>query len=328
MNNDQLSRLVFHLFIYVSFSTARWPVVLSTLPGGIHWIRLLFITLFLLGIDSAFSFVEAVVTCCRDTIRFRDTPKWKITASFCILGFIFSIMYATDAGLIFLDVIDYYINFVMLIVGFFESFGLGWVYNIEEQISKFGAPAVFTYMISSLGSVLFGCAFWFGLENHATWAGFLAMILFQVVGSLLVIRLLKEGSISELAFGNMRDYKSKVEPIIGYVPTVWCLLIKHFVPHVILVLLVNLGSTKNSSGKSNFGGYSGYVEFPYQTIGILTFIFAIVVVLIGAVVPDLYSVLDTHVEMLDNEITEKDDQDLEAEVVQAEVVKAEEVSES
>ena len=35
-----------------------WPVVLGTLPGGIHWVRLLFFNLFLLGIDSAFAFVE------------------------------------------------------------------------------------------------------------------------------------------------------------------------------------------------------------------------------------------------------------------------------
>ena len=35
-----------------------WPVVLATLPGGIHWVRLLFLNLFLLGIDSAIAFVE------------------------------------------------------------------------------------------------------------------------------------------------------------------------------------------------------------------------------------------------------------------------------
>lgn len=35
-----------------------WPVVLGTLPGGIHWVRLLFFNLFLLGIDSAFAFTE------------------------------------------------------------------------------------------------------------------------------------------------------------------------------------------------------------------------------------------------------------------------------
>ena len=45
---------------YAGFSLVfgTWPVILATLPGGIHWVRLLFFDLFLLGIDSAFAFVE------------------------------------------------------------------------------------------------------------------------------------------------------------------------------------------------------------------------------------------------------------------------------
>lgn len=45
---------------YSGFSLVfgTWPVVLGTLPGGIHWVRLLFFNLFLLGIDSAFAFTE------------------------------------------------------------------------------------------------------------------------------------------------------------------------------------------------------------------------------------------------------------------------------
>ena len=52
-----------------------WPVVLSRLPGGIHWVRLLFINLMLLGIDSAFALLEGVLTVCHDTKAFHDTPK-------------------------------------------------------------------------------------------------------------------------------------------------------------------------------------------------------------------------------------------------------------
>ena len=59
-----------------------WPVVLGTLPGGIHWVRLLFFDLFLLGLDSAFAFMEGILTVSSDTERFKDTPKWKITGSF------------------------------------------------------------------------------------------------------------------------------------------------------------------------------------------------------------------------------------------------------
>ena len=44
-----------------------WPVVFNTLPGGIHWVRLIFFNLFLLGFDSAFAFLEAFITVMHDT---------------------------------------------------------------------------------------------------------------------------------------------------------------------------------------------------------------------------------------------------------------------
>lgn len=75
-----------------------WPVVLGKLPGGIHWVRLLFLDLFLLGIDSAFSLVEAVIAVVMDTQRFARTPKWKLAACMSLLGWLLSLMYATDAG--------------------------------------------------------------------------------------------------------------------------------------------------------------------------------------------------------------------------------------
>jgi solute carrier family 6 GABA transporter-like protein 1 len=118
-----------------------WPVVLGTLPGGIHWVRLLFFDLFLLGLDSAFAFLEGILTVTSDTEYFKDTAKWKMSGGYCLLSFILSLMYCTDAGLNWLDAIDYYINFVMTLVGFFETFGAGWVYGIEDQIKNVGHKA-------------------------------------------------------------------------------------------------------------------------------------------------------------------------------------------
>jgi SNF family Na+-dependent transporter len=118
-----------------------WPVVVGTLPGGIHWVRLLFFDLFLLGIDSAFGFMEGIITVASDTPQFMNTPKWKVTGCFCLLSFLFSLMYATDAGLNWLNVVDYYINFVMILVGLFETLGAGWVYGIHDQLESVGYKA-------------------------------------------------------------------------------------------------------------------------------------------------------------------------------------------
>lgn len=76
--------------------------------------------LFLLGIDSAFSFLEGFLTVLGDTKAFHNVDRKKTSFVVSLLAFLLSLLYATDAGLIFLDTIDYYINFVMLLVGGFE----------------------------------------------------------------------------------------------------------------------------------------------------------------------------------------------------------------
>jgi SNF family Na+-dependent transporter len=64
---DDISQLPYSGFGLV-FGT--WPVVFNSLPGGIHWVRLIFFNLFLLGIDSAFSFLEAFIAVLHDTGRY------------------------------------------------------------------------------------------------------------------------------------------------------------------------------------------------------------------------------------------------------------------
>ena len=91
-----------------------WPVVFGTLPGGEHWVRLLFFDLFLLGIDSGFGLLEGSLTAAADTVYLSKFKKWQLSAVMCVIGWLFSIIYCTDAGLNFLDAVDFYINFVSL----------------------------------------------------------------------------------------------------------------------------------------------------------------------------------------------------------------------
>ena len=98
-------------FAGFSLVFGTWPVVFGTLPGGEHWVRLLFFDLFLLGIDSGFGLLEGSLTAAADTVYFSSWSKAKLAALQCSLGWLFSLIYCTDAGLNFLDVVDYYINF-------------------------------------------------------------------------------------------------------------------------------------------------------------------------------------------------------------------------
>lgn len=61
-------------------------------------------------------------------------------------------------------------NFVMLLVGFFETFAAGWIFGLEKQLEEFGALAVYSYFASNFGSVIIACGLWFGLEDVSTGA--------------------------------------------------------------------------------------------------------------------------------------------------------------
>jgi SNF family Na+-dependent transporter len=79
---------------YAGFSLVfgTWPVVFGTLKGGEHWVRLLFFDLFLLGIDSAFSILEAPLTVALDYLG-HEYAKWKVSAFFSLIAFLLSIIY-------------------------------------------------------------------------------------------------------------------------------------------------------------------------------------------------------------------------------------------
>lgn len=281
---------------YASFGLVfgTWPVVLNTLPGGIHWVRLLFVNLFLLGIDSAFSLVEALLSVLHDTIYFRNTSKKFLVGGLSILAWLLSLMYATDAGLFFLDVIDFYINFLFLLIGLFETFAVGWVHGIEKNIDTIGPLPVFLFMLGNFGSVVVASGLWFGLKN--VWSGFVALILIYpaCLGGAIYFISDPEMSIKtkfhELYLANILDFRTQMQSVVGACPLVLCLLIKHFIPHVLLILFINLASSE-TDGKPLFGNYEGYCAWPYQTLGILTMVCILLLMLVGAARPTLYDPL-------------------------------------
>jgi hypothetical protein len=128
--------------------------------------------------------MEGFLICANDTIFFGSINQKYTAMVLTVLAWLFSLIYATDAGLIFLDTIDYYINFVMLLVGGFKCFAAGWLYNIDEQIDSCGAQLVFTYMVASFGPVFLACIVWFSVADAQTalWAGFVGLIVFYLVG--------------------------------------------------------------------------------------------------------------------------------------------------
>jgi len=297
--HDSVSKLEYSSFELVFGS---WPVALGTVTGREHFVRLFFVMLFFLGIDSAFSFMEAFLTVLHDS-KLNLDRKWA-SIGLAVSAFLFSLLYASDAGLIFLDTIDYYINFVMLFVGFLKCFTVGWMYKIEEQIKSLGAQIVLTYIATTYLSIIFACCLWFGLGGVSS--GFVGLALSYGVGMGFVHHLLArkkqanpaqtlKGMYYDLMLKNVMDLRSDLSEVVGYIPSIWCLLIKHFIPPVLLILFflgANATITDDAGNTvKEFGHYGNYATKPYQVLGISAVVFAGFFFAPSLVSPRLYDAL-------------------------------------
>jgi len=278
-----------------------YPIVFATLPGMIVWVRLLFFTLFLLGIDSAFAGVDAVVTVTADSVPGAKLSKMKIVSGWCFLGFAIGLLYATDAGFRFLDVFDFYINFLVILVGLFECLAVGWVVGLEKQCEKLGSKTMVAYMFTTFGSIIAACGVWFG--TFSTWGGFVTWFLLYLFGMSVTTLMLKktrelQSKESQLTwkemyytlyFKNVQDYVEVIKKKVGYLPFIWGVTIKHVIPPALIVVFVLGAVASNEDGAPVFGHYGGYVVWPYQVLGVLTFCFTAIVILVGVAAPDLYN---------------------------------------
>ena len=262
----------------------------------------LFVMFFFLGLDSAFSFMEAILSCFSDTVFLGHVDKKYTALGLTVLAWLLGLMYATDAGLIWLDTIDYYINFVMLLVGGTECFAAGWIYNIESQVNNLGASIVFSFMTTVFGSVFLACILWFGMgaKDTALWAGFLGLVIFFTVGMSFVCYLMRKkkqeqglwtwrSMFYDLMFRNVIELRDDISGVVGYMPAAWAVLVKFFVPPVIMVLFSLGCAAKTSTGETEFGHYSGYPLLPYQMLGIMCVVFAGFLFFSSLVMPQLYS---------------------------------------
>ena len=71
----------------------------------------------------------------------------------------------------------------------------------------------------------------------------------------------------DLAFGNILHLRDRLSSDIGWLPTIWAYMMKQFIPHVILILFINLALSETDAGKSVFGNYGGYRAWPFQYLG-------------------------------------------------------------
>ncbi|MBO7520439.1 MAG: sodium-dependent transporter [Clostridia bacterium] len=106
---------------------------------GIGWFNAIFgaifyLMLITLAIDSAFSIVEGVSAAVAD--KFHLKPK-TVTFSVCAIAGVISVLFVSEAGLAWLDIVDNWANsFNLIIIGILECIAVGWCFSIRKVLDE------------------------------------------------------------------------------------------------------------------------------------------------------------------------------------------------
>ncbi|MEE9344133.1 MAG: sodium-dependent transporter [Methylococcales bacterium] len=107
-----------------------YPEALNLIPSGRWFAAIFFFCLVIAGLSSAVSIIEVFVAAMID--KFGVNRK-RITALLCCGGFTGALLFATHAGLHWLDIVDHYITHYGLVsVGFLECIVIAWIFNLAE----------------------------------------------------------------------------------------------------------------------------------------------------------------------------------------------------
>ena len=122
----------------VGLAFVAYPEAISLMPVAPALIGVIFfVTIFTLGLDSAFSLTESVVASVMD--KFNMTRK-KAATLVSGLAFLVGLIFISRGGLLWLDQVDYFLNnFGLVLIGLFTCLLIGWGYGahkIREAINE------------------------------------------------------------------------------------------------------------------------------------------------------------------------------------------------
>ena len=177
----------------------------------------------------------------------------------------------------------------------------GWIYNIDEQVDNLGATIVFSFMATMFGSTCIGCGLWVDIADKRTAliSGFVTFLTTFALGLGFVCHLMRRrmrehglwswrSMFYGLLFRNVIDLRDDLAGVVGYIPVAWAVLIKFFIPPILLVLFSLGCAAKTDAGETEFGRYGGYPALPYQVLGISTVVFVGFLFVSSLVAPQLY----------------------------------------
>ncbi|XP_029462575.1 sodium- and chloride-dependent neutral and basic amino acid transporter B(0+)-like isoform X2 [Rhinatrema bivittatum] len=114
-----------------------YPEALTMLPVSPLWSILFFFMLLALGLDSQFALIETVTTAIQDGFpKVMKKMRIPITAGCCIFLFLLGLVCVTQAGIYWVNLIDYYCGgWAVLIAAVPEIIGICWIYGHFSLVS-------------------------------------------------------------------------------------------------------------------------------------------------------------------------------------------------
>ncbi|XP_053672297.1 sodium- and chloride-dependent glycine transporter 1 [Anopheles nili] len=112
-----------------------YPEAISMLPLAPMWACLFFSMLFLLGVDSMFVQIEAIVSSVVDVFPVLRTKKLLITAGTCFLLFLLSLPCVSRGGMYVVQLLDWYsASISVILVCIVEVIAVGWIYGCDNFV--------------------------------------------------------------------------------------------------------------------------------------------------------------------------------------------------
>jgi len=162
--------LVFSILGYMAFITGStihdvvnsgpglvfltYPDLVLSLPGSVVWATIFFVMLLVLGIDSEFCNVEALVTGIVDNWPDQLLKhRRKFTIALCLGLFCLGLPLCTHGGIYMFQLLDFYScsGLALLWVTFFQTIAIGWFFGAQrfcdciEQMTGH-KPNIFWYL--------------------------------------------------------------------------------------------------------------------------------------------------------------------------------------
>ncbi|MGX9417346.1 sodium-dependent transporter [Vibrio sp. RC27] len=121
----------------VGLAFVTLPAAINLLPAPYILGPLLFLALVVAGLSSQISILEAVTSAVMDKMEWSRTKAANIVLG---TGFVISMAFATNGGLLLLDLVDHFANNVGIMAGcFIEIVMMTWLFkisNVREYVNK------------------------------------------------------------------------------------------------------------------------------------------------------------------------------------------------